>query len=51
MGRSRVHAATVGLIRNLKTGNIMTQFHVTYDDFFTTAASTNADIGLDTFLC
>ena len=47
VGRSRVHASTVGLIRNFKTGNITTQFHVTYDDFFTTAASTNTNISLE----
>ena len=47
MGRSRVHAATVGLIQNLKTGNITTQFHVTYDDFFTTATSTSTNVSLE----
>ena len=46
MGRSKLHASARGLIRNLTTGNITTQFHITYDDFFTTAASTNTNISL-----
>lgn len=36
LGRSKVHASSVGLIRNLKTGKISSQFHVVYDDHFTT---------------
>ena len=47
VGRSRVHASNVGQIRNLKTGNITTQFHVTYDDYFTTAASNHDNISLE----
>jgi hypothetical protein len=39
VGRSKSHAGTVGLIRNLKTGSITTQFHVVYDDWFTTVSS------------
>jgi len=40
MGFSKRHANTVGLIRNLTTGSISTQFHVVYDDWFTTIPST-----------
>ena len=47
MGRSKVHASNVGQIRDLKNGNITTQFHVTYDDFFSTVASKNENIALD----
>ena len=44
LGRSRAHAGNVGLIRNLKTGAISPQFHVVYDDQFTTVG---ADITQD----
>ena len=47
MGRSKVHASNIGQIRNLTTGNITTQFHVVYDDFFSTVSSTNENISLD----
>jgi hypothetical protein len=36
LGASPVHASSIGLIRNLRTGNISPQFHVVYDDFFET---------------
>ena len=37
LGRSRVHASSVGLVKNLKTGKVTSQFHVVvYDDHFTT---------------
>jgi hypothetical protein len=36
LGRSKIHASTIGLIRNLRTGSVSTQFHVVYDDWFTT---------------
>jgi hypothetical protein len=36
MGRSPVHASTVGLVRNLQTGTITPQYHMVYDDFFET---------------
>jgi hypothetical protein len=40
LGYSPVHASTVGLIRNLRTGSITPQFHVVYDsEFETTYAS------------
>ena len=40
LGRSRRHASNIGLIRNVNTGSITTQFHVVYDDHFTTLPST-----------
>jgi len=41
LGRSKRHASTIGLIRNLDSGSISTQFHVVYDDWFTTVVSGN----------
>ena len=40
VGNSPLHSSTVGLIRNLRTGNISPQFHVVYDDYFETVLST-----------
>jgi hypothetical protein len=40
MGASPLHASTVGLVRNLRTGNISPQFHVVYDEFFETVHAT-----------
>lgn len=31
LGKSRVHASSIGLIRNLTTGYISPQFHIIYD--------------------
>lgn len=39
LGRSREHGDSVGRIRNLKTGAITAQFHVVYDNHFTTIQS------------
>jgi hypothetical protein len=39
LGFSAKHASTIGLIRNVKTGSISPQFHVVYDDAFTTVPS------------
>ena len=36
---SLYHSSTIGLIRNLRTGNISPQFHVLYDDYFETVFS------------
>ena len=44
MGASCLHASSVGLICNLVTGNISPQFHVVYDDFFTTISATEDEI-------
>ena len=41
LGRSSKHASDIGLIRNLQTGYVLSQFHVVYDDFFTTIANSN----------
>ena len=38
VGFSKNHAATVGLILNHTTGSITPQFHVVYDDYFSTTA-------------
>ncbi len=44
LGRSQEHAGSIGLIRNLKTGAVSAQFHVVYDDHFSTVSSDwNAD--------
>ena len=40
MGASPLHASTVGLVRNLQTGNISPQFYVVYDDYFKTVHAT-----------
>ena len=39
LGRSREHSSSVGLIRHLKSGGVSAQFHVVYDDHFTTVSS------------
>jgi hypothetical protein len=39
LGMSRRHASTIGLIRNVRTGSISPQFHVVYDEWFTTLPS------------
>ena len=39
MGKSPLHASTMGLIRNLQTHNISLQFHVFYEDAFETVDS------------
>jgi hypothetical protein len=39
LGRSREHGNSVGRIRNLKTGAITAQFHVVYDNHFSTVQS------------
>jgi hypothetical protein len=39
LGRSTLHASSIGLIRNLRTGAVSPQFHVVYDDHFTTVGA------------
>ena len=39
MGLSPLHASTVGVVRNLKTGRLSPQFHVVYDDKFETVST------------
>jgi hypothetical protein len=41
LGRSKVHAGSVGLIKNTATGNISSQFHVVFDEHFTTLPVNN----------
>ena len=46
LGFSSQHSSTVGLILNLKTGAISPQYHVVYDELFTTVTS-DMEIDLD----
>ena len=39
MGFSPIHASSVGIIKNPRTGNISPQYNVVYDDFFETVHS------------
>ena len=39
LGFSKRHASTIGLIKNVQTGSISPQFHVVFDDNFTTIPS------------
>jgi hypothetical protein len=41
LGYSKEHATTIGMIRNIRTGHISPQFHVVFDEDFTTVASEN----------
>ena len=43
VGLSPRHAATVPSVLNLQTGNISPQFHVVFDDWFSTVAATGDD--------
>ena len=43
LGPSPMHSTTIGHILNLRTGSISPQFHVVYDDLFTTVP--NAENG------
>ena len=40
VGFSPIHASTVGLVQNLRTGNISPQFHLVYNDWFETVHAT-----------
>ena len=42
MGLSKMHATKVGLVLNLLTGSISPQFHVVFDDMFSTVMSSTA---------
>ncbi len=44
MGFSRVHSSEVPLILNLQTGSITAQFHVVFDDHFSTVSSLEREI-------
>ena len=39
LGYSKEHATTIGMIRNIRTGHISPQFHVVFDEDFTTVTS------------
>ena len=41
LGISPHHSSTVGIVQNLRTGNVTPQYHVVYDDNFYTVASFN----------
>ena len=40
VGASKLHASSVGVIRNLTTDNLSPQFHVVYDNYFETVHAT-----------
>ena len=42
MGFSKMHSTQVGLVLNLLTGSISPQFHVVFDDMFSTVMSSTA---------
>jgi hypothetical protein len=43
LGKSPLHASTVGLVLNMRTGNISPQFHLVHDDYFETVHSSDSD--------
>ena len=43
LGFSRHHSSTIGLMLNLQTGSISPQFHVVFDELFTTVHSVDED--------
>ena len=45
--KSVQHAGNVSLVLNLSTGHVSPQFHVVFDDWFTSANSTRLDDPLD----
>ena len=42
MGFSKIHSTQVGLVLTLLTGSISPQFHVVFDDMFSTVMSSTA---------
>ena len=44
MGLSPAHTSTVPLVLNLDTGAITPQFHVVFDDWFTTVTTSVDDL-------
>ena len=42
MGFRNMHSTQVGLVLNLLTGSISPQYHVVFDDMFSTVASSTA---------
>ena len=49
LGASSQHSRHIGLIRNLRTGNVTPQFHVVYDERFHTVAGADQPIAADTW--
>ena len=47
LGQSHDHHSTVGKILNLQTGHVSPQFHVVYDELFTTSFGTLQDSAFD----
>ncbi len=43
VGISPMHADTIGLVRNLRTGFITPQYHLVFDDWFETVAATGSE--------
>jgi hypothetical protein len=43
LGLSSIHSSEVPLVLNLQTGSITTQYHVVFDDSFSTVASIGKD--------
>jgi len=43
VGVSPMHANTIGLVRNLRTGFITPQYHLVFDDWFETVAATGSE--------
>ena len=43
LGCSPLHASTVGLVRNLTTGNMSPQFHLVFDDWFETVHASGSE--------
>ena len=43
LGFSKSHSSTIGLLRNLQTGYVTPQFHVVFDELFTTVHSSDED--------
>jgi hypothetical protein len=44
MGFSHLHSSEVPLVLNLQTGSITAQFHVVFDDYFSTVSSVEREI-------
>ena len=49
LGRSLKHASNIALIQNLNTGFVLAQFHVVYDDFYTTLSNSNENKSHETW--
>jgi hypothetical protein len=45
MGMLKLHASTIGLIHNLCTDSVSPQFHVVYDEWFSTIPSNTNENG------